>query len=61
MEMIVSVPHVWGNVPCVVLPALKPPPGSNRRAEDPDVWEAKNLKWIQKMAALSKPVDPEAA
>jgi hypothetical protein len=54
MEMIVSVPHVWGNVPCIILPALK-------NGEDPKIWESNNLKWIQKMAMLSKPHDAETA
>lgn len=53
MELIVAVPSVWGDVSCVVLPALK-------QGEDPEEWNRKNLAWIRKLVAMSSP-SPDAA
>lgn len=52
MELIVAVAPICGDIPCVILPALK-------NGEDPKEWHQNNLVWIRKLIALSPTCDPE--
>lgn len=54
MELIVAVPSIWGDVPCVVLPTLK-------KGDNPEEWNRKNQEWIRKLAAMSSPSPPPEA
>lgn len=50
MDIIASVPAIWGDRLCVVLP--NPPKGDSTK------WNVANVAWVQKLLTLS-PENPE--